>query len=107
MVTYGVYEGQVYCKSDENFEVDLPCSEDTTIDGVKLSTFFNFLRELTQEELAKDSLYLDINDNLQDIEEDIEATRTNAYIESQVMSRDSELIKVINEAIKSWEVKNT
>ena len=87
MIKFGEYAGQVYCDLGDNSEVDLPCDLNTKVDGVELSKFFNFLREMTQEELAKDDLYLDINDNLQDIEEDIEATRTNAYIESQVMSK--------------------
>ena len=84
MVTYGVYEGQVYCKSDENFDVDLPCGEDRTIDGVKLSTFFSFLRELTQEELAKDNVYLDMRDSLQDIDRSEDWDKINDYIEKGV-----------------------
>ena len=85
MIKFGEYLGQVYCETGKNCEVDLPCSLDTKVDGVKLSAFFNFLREIASEELASEGWYLDINDNLEELDD--EADVVGDYIEQEVMKK--------------------
>jgi len=85
MIKFGEYSGEIYCETGKNCEVDLPCSLDTKVDGVKLSAFFNFLREIASEELAKEGWYLDINDNLEELDD--EADVVGDYIEQEVMKK--------------------
>ena len=85
MIKFGEYLGQVYCETAINSDVDLPCSLDTKINGVTIGTFFSFLRDIASEELAKEGWYLDINDNIEELDD--EADVVGDYIEQEVMKK--------------------
>ena len=67
-LTIRLFNGVLYVYDSNNEEIDTPIKSYTTIEQVEVGKFFEAIREITREELRKDGLDLNANDEIKEVE---------------------------------------
>ena len=67
-LTIRLFNGVLYVYDSNNEEIDTPIKSYTTIEQVEVGKFFEAIREIAREELRKDGLDLNMNDEIKEVE---------------------------------------